>query len=224
MSNKDLELQKREIEILKICQHPNIIRLLDIFENETTLFLVMEYLPGGDMFDYLQARGFDIKESQAKQFVKKIATALHYLHSYGIAYRDLKPENILMSSNEDNADIKLSDFGLSKIIAPNERSDEPFGTISYAAPEVLLGESYDKSVDMWSIGVVTYLLVSGTLPFDDDNEDLILERAINEEPDYQSPWITKASKNCRSFIKSLLVKNASKRMTLEQALKHPWLS
>lgn len=224
MLNRDLELQKREIEILKICQHPNIIRLLDIFENETTLFLVMEYLPGGDMFDYLQSRGFEIPEKQAKIFVKKIATALGYLHSYGIAYRDLKPENILMSSNDDDADIKLSDFGLSKIIAPSERSDEPFGTISYAAPEVLLGESYDKSVDMWSMGVVAYLLVSGTLPFDDDNEDLILERAVNEEPDYQSPWIAKVSKNGKHFIKNLLQKNAKKRLTLEQALNHPWLA
>jgi calcium/calmodulin-dependent protein kinase I len=205
-TKKDLELQKREIEILKICQHPNIIRLLDIFENESTLFLVIEYLPGGDMFDFLQERGFDIKESQAKNYVKKIATALTYLHSFGIAYRDLKPENILMSSSDDTADIKISDFGLSKIIAPNERSDEPFGTISYAAPEVLLGNSYDKSVDLWSLGVVTYLLVSGTLPFDDDNEDLIIERAIKEEPDYKSPWIAKVSKNCKDFIKKLLSK------------------
>ena len=170
----------------------------------------MEYLPGGDMFDYLQARGFDIKESQAKIFVKKIATALNYLHSYGIAYRDLKPENILMSSKDDNADIKLSDFGLSKIIAPNEKSDEPFGTISYAAPEVLLGESYDRSVDMWSVGVVAYLLVSGTLPFDDDNEDLILERVVSIEPDYQSPWIAKVSKKWKEFYKIFIAKESIK--------------
>lgn len=202
MTNKDLELQKREIEILKICQHPNIIRLLDIFENQSNRFLVMEFLSGGDMFDYLQDRGFDIEEDQAKGFVMKIAQALRYLHSYGIAYRDLKPENILMSSNSDDADIKLSDFGLSKIIAPNEKSDEPFGTISYAAPEVLLGESHDKSVDIWSLGVVAYLLVSGTLPFDDDNEDNILEKAINQDPDYQSPWIAKVSVEGKDFIKN----------------------
>lgn len=153
------------------------------------------------MFDFLQDRGFNIRESQAQVFIKSIATALEYLHSYGIAYRDLKPENILMSSKEDDAEIKLSDFGLSKIIAPNERSDEPFGTISYAAPEVLLGEEYDKSVDLWSLGVVAYLLVSGTLPFDDDNEDLILERAINDDPDYKSPWISKISKEGKHFIK-----------------------
>lgn len=197
---------------------------MDIFENDTTLFLILEYLPGGDMFDYLQERGFDIEESQAQEFVRKIANALEYLHSYGIAYRDLKPENILMSSKDDTADIKLSDFGLSKIVAPNERSDEPFGTISYAAPEVLLGEEYDKSVDLWSLGVVSYLLVSGTLPFDDDNEDLILERAIKVEPDYQSPWIAKVSKEGKDFIKSCLNKDASKRLTLREALGHPWLA
>lgn len=176
------------------------------------------------MFDYLQDRGFDILEKQAQEFVRKIANALEYLHSYGIAYRDLKPENILMSSKEDATDIKLSDFGLSKIIAPNERSDEPFGTISYAAPEVLLGEEYDRSVDLWSLGVVSYLLVSGTLPFDDDNEDLILERAIKCEPDYHSPWISKTSKIGRDFIQRCLSKDASKRLTLAEALAHPWLA
>lgn len=183
----------------------------------------MEHLPGGDMFDYLQARGFEIPERKAKSYVRKIAQALHYLHSYGIAYRDLKPENILMSSKEDSAEIKLSDFGLSKIIAPNERSDEPFGTISYAAPEVLIGEYYDKSVDLWSLGVVTYLLASGTLPFDDENEDLILERVINNEPDYQSPWISKISKEGKDFIQRLLQKDPLKRMTLKKVLSHPWL-
>jgi serine/threonine protein kinase len=148
------------------------------------------------MFDYLQHRGFELKESKGKVFIRKIANAVDYLHSYGIVYRDLKPENILMSSNEDDADLKLVDFGLSKkIIAPNERSDESFGTISYAAPEVLAGESYDKSVDLWSLGVVTYLLVSGTLPFDDENEDLILEKTLTEEPDYKSPWIARVSKD-----------------------------
>ena len=152
------------------------------------------------MFDYLQERGFDIKESQAKHFVTKIAHALQYLHTFGIAYRDLKPENILMTSNTESADIRLSDFGLSKMIAPTEKSDEPFGTISYAAPEVLLGENHDKSVDMWSLGVVAYLLVSGTLPFDDDSEDLILEKAINVEPDYSSPWIAKVSDDGIDFI------------------------
>jgi serine/threonine protein kinase len=140
MTNKDLELQKREIEILKICQHPNIIRLLDIFENQTTLFLVMEYLQGGDMFDFLQTRQFEISEDMARNFVHKIATSLYYLHSYGIAYRDLKPENILMTSLEDDSDLRLADFGLSKIIGPSEHSTEPFGTISYAAPEVLDGK------------------------------------------------------------------------------------
>lgn len=184
----------------------------------------MEFLSGGDMFDYLQERQFDIKESRAKEFVRKIAYALEYLHSYGIAYRDLKPENILMSSNEDDADIKLSDFGLSKIIAPNEKSDEPFGTISYAAPEVLLGENHDKSVDMWSLGVVTYLLVSGTLPFDDDDEDSIMDKAINHEPDYLSPWIAKVSKDGKDFIKSLLKKKNTKRLTLKEALNHHWLA
>ncbi len=97
----------------------------------------MEYLQGGDLFDYLHNWKFEIEEAHAKRFVRKIADALLYLHRYGIAYWDLKPENILVTSNDDVADLRLADFGLSKIIGPNERSDEPFGTVSYAAPEVL---------------------------------------------------------------------------------------
>lgn len=99
-----------------------------------------------------------------------MATALYYLHSFGVAHRDLKPENILMTTNEDDAELKIVDFGLSKIIGPNESSMDPFGTLSYVAPEVLLHKPYGKEVDLWSLGVITYLMLCRVLPFDDDEE------------------------------------------------------
>lgn len=129
MTVSDVELQRREIEILKMCQHPHIIRLLDIFENQDNIYIVMENLSGGDLFTYLEKRKFIIPEQRAKSLAHQIATALYYLHSYGVAHRDLKPENILMADNSETTDLKIVDFGLSKIIGPNETSLDPFGTL-----------------------------------------------------------------------------------------------
>ena len=116
----------------------------------------MEFCSGGDLFTYLEKRGFKISEEKAALLIHKLSTAVFYLHSYGIAHRDLKPENILMTDNTDNADIRLLDFGLSKIIGPNETCKEPYGTLSYVAPEILLDKPYTKSVDLWSIGIFIY--------------------------------------------------------------------
>ena len=170
MTTQDVELIKSEIEILKLCQHPNIIRLLDYFENSENIFIIMELLQGGDLFSYLEARSFKISEARASSILHSLATAVYYLHSYGIAHRDLKPENILMVDKSENSDVKIVDFGLSKMVGPNEKCTEPFGTLSYVSPEILLQQPYDKSVDIWSLGVIAYLLLSGTLPFDDDDD------------------------------------------------------
>ena len=124
-----MELLKREIEILKIVQHPNIIRLLDVFENHDQIFIVMECLKGGDLFSYLDKRNFKISEDRARSILHQLALAVFYLHSYGVAHRDIKPENILLEDNGEESEVRLTDFGLSRIIGPNETSDEPFGTL-----------------------------------------------------------------------------------------------
>jgi serine/threonine protein kinase len=133
----ELELQKREIEVLKMSQHPNIIRLLDIFENHKYFYIVIELLEGGDLFDYLRERQFKISEERARSLFEQLATGVYYLHNYGIMHRDLKLENIMMTNNEENSVPKIVDFGLSKIVGPKEVSKDPFGTLGYAAPEVL---------------------------------------------------------------------------------------
>ncbi len=129
MSNQDLELVRTEIEILKICQHPNIITLYDIFENIEHIYIIMEFCGGGDLFSYIEKRGFKVSEARAAELIHKLSTAVYYLHSYGIAHRDLKPENILMTDESETADMRLVDFGLSKIVGPNELCTEPFGTL-----------------------------------------------------------------------------------------------
>jgi len=133
----------------------------------------MEHLKGRDLFYYLEQKKFHISEERAAFLIYSIATALKYLHQYGIAHRDLKPENILLINTSMDSDIKLMDFGLSKIIAPDETSTEPFGTLSYVAPEVLKMKPYGKDVDIWSVGIIAYLLLVGVLPFDDEKDSEI---------------------------------------------------
>ena len=224
MSIQDVELQRREIEILKMCQHPNIIRLLDIFENQDYIYIVMEALSGGDLFTYLEKRNFTVSERRAKELAHQMATAIYYLHSFGVAHRDLKPENILMDSDGETADLKIVDFGLSKIIGPNESSLDPFGTLSYVAPEVLLQKPYGKEVDLWSLGVIVYLLLCRVLPFDDEDDKEIARQTIQDPPDFSfEPW-NKVSGAARDLVKGLLEKNRQKRLCLEDVLQHKWFS
>jgi tRNA A-37 threonylcarbamoyl transferase component Bud32 len=223
MDNSDLELVRTEIEILKICQHPNIIQLYDVFENINYFYIIMEYCEGGDLFSYLEKRNFRLPEKMAAKFMHKMCAAVYYIHSYGIAHRDLKPENVLMTSNDENADLRILDFGLSKIIGPNEKTREPYGTLSYVAPEVLLDIPYGKEVDLFSLGVITYLMLSGSLPFDDKkSEEEIARKTVNEDPPYKgSIWKT-ISKEAKDFIKGLLQKNPEERMNIKEALEHEW--
>ena len=224
MDTSDVELVRTEIEILKICQHPNIIRLYDVFENVDYIYIIMEYCPGGELFTYLEKKNFQLPEEKAKNFMKKMCDAVFYYQTYfGVIHRDLKPENVLMTSDDDNGDIRLLDFGLSKISAPNEKCSEPYGTLTYCAPEIILDEPYNREVDMWSLGVIAYLMICGKLPFIADNENKIARKIAYEEPDYQkNPCWKNVSNNCKDFIKKLLEKDAKKRMVIEDAVKHPW--
>lgn len=169
MDPEDFELYKREVEILKICQHPNIIRLLDVFENSDYIFIVMEHLNGGSLLQYFKNRDYNLPESRIKDLAHQIATAMFYFKNFGIAHRDLKPDNMMMTTADENSEVKIIDFGLSKIIGPNEKSKDPFGTIPYAAPEIILRKPYGHTVDIWSLGVTIFFLVTGFHPFDSDD-------------------------------------------------------
>ena len=173
VSIEDLCLAKREIEILKVCQHPNIVQILDTFENQDYIYIVMELMKGGDLYGYLEKREFKMTEERARSIAHSLATALFYLHSYGIVHRDIKLENILMTDDTDTAEPKLMDFGLSKMIGPNEHCNEAFGTVGYAAPEMIGGQHYDKRVDIWSLGVVVFILLAGCTPFGGETEQEI---------------------------------------------------
>ena len=224
MDSSDLELVRTEIEILKVCQHPNIIRLYNVFENADYLYIIMEYCSGGDLFTYLEKREFKVPEKRASTIIHQMATAVYYMHSFGVVHRDLKPENVLMINSDDNSDIRILDFGLSKILGPYEKCDEPYGTLTYCAPEIIVDEPYAKAVDLWSLGIMTYLMVSGKLPFNSEDENEIARQVVYDEPNYdRNPVWKKISSECVDFIKRLLEKDQNKRMTIKELLEHKWI-
>lgn len=224
MDQEDFELYKREVEILKICQHPHIIRLLDVFENSEYIYIVMEYLSGGPLLQYFKERKYKLKELRVRDIIHQIATSLFYLKSFGIAHRDMKPDNIMMATKDDDAEIKLIDFGLSKIIGPKERSKDPFGTIPYAAPEIILRKPYSHSVDIWSLGVTAFFLLTGFHPFDSHDQQELLKKIVRQEPDYEADEWKTVSKEAIDLVKKLLTKEKEKRIEIEQVLEHEWIT
>ena len=225
MKNEDLELVRSEIEILKICQHPNIIQLYDVFENVDYFYITMEHCGGGDLYDYLRKRHFKLSEAHACNLIHKISAAIFYLHSYGIAHRDLKPENILMTDSTEDADVRIVDFGLSKIIGPEEKCTEPYGTLTYVAPEILLECPYTKAVDLWSLGVMTYLMLTSKLPFDDANsEEEIARKVVESQPSYSIKRWEGISNEAKNFVQRVVERNVNKRMTIKEVLTHPWIT
>jgi len=163
----------------------------------------MEHLAGGDLFSFLEKRKFRVPEDVAKRITHQLATALYYLHSFGIVHRDLKPENILMVRPDDLSDVKIVDFGLSKTFGPGETCKEPFGTLCYVAPEILMQRPYDKSVDLWSLGVILHLMLSSTLPFDSEDDKEIARKTIQEELVWAHPsWASAISAEAKDLVKS----------------------
>ena len=224
MDKSDLELAKVEIDILKIGQHPNIIKLYDIYENESYIYIIMEYCSGGDLLSYFEYNEYELPETKVCEIIHKLSMAIYYLHSYGIVHRDLKPENILMTDLSPQADIRLLDFGLSKIIGNEEKCTEPYGTLSFVAPEVLQGKPYDKSVDLWSIGIITFLLLCGYLPFDDKHSEREIARQTIQDPvPFEEKIWKQYSPEAKTFVDGLLQKKPEKRYTIKEVLEHPWI-
>jgi len=216
MNTTDIELVKSEIDIMKLCRHPNIVTLLDHFENSEYIFIIMELLTGGDLEEYLHKIKFKISENKAASIMFQLASGIKYLHDYGVLHRDLKPENIMLSDNTDKSTIKIMDFGLSKIMGPQERVADGFGTLSFVAPEVLIRQPYNKQIDIWSLGVILYYMLSGTLPFDDenDNEEIIAKMTVFTEVEFPVKYWSKRTEDVIDIIRKCLIKNPEERIKL----------
>ena len=218
------DMIQNEIEISKICQHPNIVKLYDVIEDMEKIYLIFEYCSGTDLLQYFEQRNYKIPEPEIAKIIHKLSLAIFYIEAFGIIHRDIKPENILLTNNTENYDIKLADFGLAMILGPNEKSTQPFGTVSYVAPEVLKSVPYDKSVDIWGIGILSYLLLFGKLPFDDPDEDEneISRQTINDPVVFSEKKSEEISKEAKDFIISCLKKNPEERINITQILQHEW--
>ncbi|XP_049322536.1 MAP/microtubule affinity-regulating kinase 4 isoform X2 [Astyanax mexicanus] len=212
-------LQKlfREVRIMKALRHPNIVQLFEVIETEKTLYLVMEYASGGEVFDYLVSHG-RMKEIEARAKFRQIVSAVHYCHQKNIVHRDLKAENLLLDAD---ANIKIADFGFSNEFTLGNKLDTFCGSPPYAAPELFQGKKYDgPEVDIWSLGVILYTLVSGSLPFDGQNLKELRERVLRGK--YRVPFYM--STDCEGILRKFLVLNPSKRCTLEQVMKDKWMN
>jgi len=221
---KDYEKNlKMEVDILKKVNHPNIIALKELFDTPDKLYLIMELVTGGELFDKIVEKG-SYTESEAGQLVRKIVSAVDYLHNLGIVHRDLKPENLLLKRADNDLEIAIADFGLSKIVGQQMMMQTACGTPSYVAPEVLNASGYGKEVDMWSIGVITYILLCGFPPFYGDTVPEIFEQIMEANFDYPEEYWGSVSKEAKDFINKLLVVDSDKRLSASDALRHPWLA
>lgn len=222
IDKKELALLEREIDIMKKLQHPNIIQLMEVIDTPDTLYLVLEFASGGELFDAIVNRG-SYSESDAANICLQILEAIKYVHDHGIAHRDLKPENLLLANEPGEKDkIKIADFGLSKDFG-QEQLQTSCGTPDYVAPEVLMGEQYDEAVDIWSIGVITYVLLCGFPPFYGETQKELFENIMGGKYDFPEPEWTDVSEEAKNFIRKMLIVNSKERYTAEQALADPWL-
>jgi len=222
IDKKELALLEREIDIMKKLQHPNIIQLMEVIDSPDTLYLILEFISGGELFDAIVNKGSYTEEQTAK-IVKQILEAVQYIHAHGIAHRDLKPENLLLSGEEGKEEfVKIADFGLSKDFGA-EQLQTSCGTPDYVAPEVLMGDPYDMSVDIWSIGVITYVLLCGFPPFYGETQKELFENIMNGNYDFPDPEWRDVSPEAKNFIKKILVVNPEERYTADACLADPWI-
>ncbi|XP_018526445.1 myosin light chain kinase 2, skeletal/cardiac muscle isoform X1 [Lates calcarifer] len=222
-SQKEKEVVRNEIQVMNQLNHANLIQLYAAFESRHDIILVMEYVEGGELFDRIIDENYNLTELDTVLFIRQICEGLQYMHKMYILHLDLKPENILCVSRATNK-IKIIDFGLARRYKPREKLRVNFGTPEFLAPEVINYEFVSFPTDMWSLGVITYMLLSGLSPFlgDDDNETL--NNILACQWNFEEEEFTDISDEAKDFITRLLVKSKSWRMSAAESLRHPWLS
>ncbi|XP_055890889.1 SNF-related serine/threonine-protein kinase-like isoform X3 [Biomphalaria glabrata] len=208
----------QEVRCMKLVQHPNVVRLYEVIDTQTKLYLILE-LGDGDMYDYIMKHDKGLDEQLAKKYFRQIVEAILYCHRLHVVHRDLKPENVVFFNKFGI--VKLTDFGFSNVFAPGKKLETSCGSLAYSAPEILLGDSYDPpAVDVWSLGVILFMLVAGRAPFQEANDSETLTMIMDCK--YQIP--SHVSEQCRKLISKMLVREPSHRINLEDIEQDPWLN
>ncbi|CAL8295895.1 unnamed protein product [Merluccius merluccius] len=214
---------EREVDLLQALQHPNIMALKDVFENRAEMVLIVELISGGELFDFIAGKD-NVSESEAIEFLKQILEAVGFMHNKQIAHFDLKPENIMLSDKDaEHPNIKLIDFGLAHQFKQGEEYKSMCGTPQYIPSEVINYEPLSTATDMWSIGVITYILLSGLSPFQDYTDEETLKNILAMKFEFPEHIFNMTSDLAKDFIQKLLVKDPSERMTAEECLIHQWI-
>ncbi|CAG9088377.1 unnamed protein product [Plutella xylostella] len=209
----------QEVRCMKLVQHPNVVRLYEVIDTQTKLYLILELGDGGDLYDYIMRHETGLSESLARDYFRQIVRAISYCHRLHVVHRDLKPENVVFF--ERLGVVKLTDFGFSNKFCPGQKLETSCGSLAYSAPEILLGDSYDApAVDVWSLGVILYMLVCGQAPFQEANDSETLTMIMDCK--YVIP--PHISSGCRRLIGRMLVRAPEKRATLPQIAADPWVT
>lgn len=215
-----------EIAILKALDHPNIIKLQDVFFGKRSVYIVTDLCRGGELFELLNSgknQGFVFREDRASKLMRDMLSAVHYLHERGVVHRDLKLENFLFEDHHANSPLILIDFGLSKHFSREEKLTQKVGSCYYTAPEVLNG-NYDFRCDLWSLGVLCYMLLSGSPPFYGKSVEDVYNAILTKEASFADKKFKHVSNSCMDFMKRLLVRDPRHRMTTGEALLHPFIT
>jgi len=214
---------QRELEILRRVNHPNIVRLYDLFVDDQKLYFVLEYMSGGALFDLL-AEHKTFSEELASSMVRDILRGLAYLHAHNIVHRDLKPDNILCSSSEWPFQVKLADFGLSNVLDEVDDSlQSKVGTPLYCSPELLMASSYNEKIDCWAAGILMYELLTGTRPFNHPDSKTVINMIVEGNIRYPEHLWSGISAEAMHLVKCLLKRNPEERLSADEALQHPWI-
>ncbi|MBN3279179.1 KPSH1 kinase, partial [Polyodon spathula] len=218
------EVCESELNVLRRVRHTNIIQLIEVFETQERVYMVMELATGGELFDRIIAKG-SFTERDATRVLQMVLDGVKYLHTLGITHRDLKPENLLYYHPGSDSKIMITDFGLA---STRKKGDDCLmkttcGTPEYIAPEILVRKPYTNAVDMWALGVISYILLSGTMPFEDDNRTRLYRQILKGKYSYSGePWPS-VSNLAKDFVDRVVTVDPNERMTASQALKHPWI-
>lgn len=222
LSQEELDVVQDEVTIMKSIDHPNCVKLFDMFETPKKVYMVLELLTGGELFDRIVQKG-SYSEKETAVLMTTIITAIKYLHGINVVHRDLKPENLLYDSPLSDAEIKITDFGLAKA-KTKESMDTACGTPGYVAPEVLKNEPYGPQVDLWSMGVILYILLCGFPPFYHESTTVLYKQIKKGAYQFPDPYWSDISDNAKNLVARLLTVDPAKRATPDEVLSHVWLT